>query len=126
MSGGGSIQEVTLKGRRFAVAADADSNRKIGGFEAELAANGDGSGRKILTRVMGKIDGLTLDVDDDRGDQEFLQDIADDPALVPVTITYVTGYTWQGDGTITGELSYSSKNGTCGVTIETAQKLTRQ
>lgn len=126
MSGGGSIQEITIRGRRFAVAADADSNRKLGGFEKELAANGDGSARPISTRVPWKLDGLMLDVDDDRGDHEFLQGVADSPQFDTVTITYVTGYTWQGSGTITGEINYSSKNGTCSVTLEGGGKVSKQ
>lgn len=114
----GSIQEVTIKSRRFSVAADADSNRKLGGFESELRMNGDGTAQKKMTRVGFKLDGLTLDVIDGRGDQEFLQGIADSPDMEPVTITYVSGATYQGVGTITGELAYSSQNGTCGVTLE--------
>ena len=126
MSGGGSIQEVTINRRRFAVAADADSNRKLGGFENEVSPNGDGSARKIMTRVAGQLDGLVLAVSDDSGDHEFLQDVCDNPAMVPITITYVTGYTWQGVGTITGELSYSSKNGTCGVTLQLQDRMSKQ
>ncbi len=40
---GGSIESVTLDGRTFAVAADAEAQRKLGGFENEVQANGDGT-----------------------------------------------------------------------------------
>ena len=33
---GGSIQEVILAGRTFAVAADAEAQRKLGGWENEV------------------------------------------------------------------------------------------
>lgn len=122
----GSIQEVSINNRLFSVAADADSNRKLGGFEVEVQANGDGTVRKKLTRVPFKIDGLQLSVLDVRGDQEFLQDVANQPGLVPVTITYVGGTTYQGVGTVTGELQYSSQNGTCTVTLEGQAELTLQ
>ena len=72
MAIGGSIEEITLSGRSFAVAADAEAQRKLGGFENEVLANGNGTARLIKTRVPLSIDGLTLEVDDDRGDQEYL------------------------------------------------------
>lgn len=73
---GGSIESVSLDGRNFAVAADAEAQRKLGGFENEVQANGDGNARLIKTRVPLSIDGLTIEVDDDRGDHEFLQDLS--------------------------------------------------
>jgi hypothetical protein len=77
-------------------------------------------------RVAFKLDGLQLDVNDTRGDQEFLQGICDSPDLVPVTITYVSGITYQGVGTVTGEVQYSSQNGTCTVTLEGQAQVTIQ
>ena len=67
---GGSIESVNLSGREFAVAADAEAQRKLGGFENEVQANGDGTARLIKTRVPLSLDGLTIEIDDDRGDQE--------------------------------------------------------
>lgn len=131
MSTGGSIQEVSLNGRNFAVAADADATRKIGGFEATLEPNGNGTARKILTRVAWMIGGLTLDCDQDRGDHEFLQDLADgkdadDAGYYPLTVTYASGTTWQGRGTITEALEYNSMNTTVAVGLGGPGKLTRQ
>lgn len=123
---GGSIESVTISGRRFSVASDADSNRKLGGHESEIQSNGDGSIRKIKTRVAWMIDGLTLSVDDFMGDHEFLQQISDRNTLVPVTITYASGLAYQGTGTITGELQYSSQNSTASVTLGGSGTLTKQ
>jgi len=44
---GGSIESITMDGREFAVAADAESQRKLGGFENEVQANGNGTARII-------------------------------------------------------------------------------
>lgn len=123
---GGSIESVTLNGRRFAVAADAESQRKLGGWENEVRANGDGGARMIKTRVPLMIDGLTLEVDDSRGDHEFLQSIADGNDFVPVAITYASGVTMQGTATITGEMQVSSQNATAAVTLSGPGVLTRQ
>ena len=54
MSVGGSIESVTLNGRSFAVAADADSNRFLGGFVNDVQANGNGSGRfQVVVGIIG-------------------------------------------------------------------------
>ena len=85
---GGSIESITLDGRGFAVAADAEAQRKLGGFENEVQANGDGTARLIKTRVPLSIDGLTVEIDDDRADQEFLQELSNRNDFFPVVISY--------------------------------------
>jgi len=122
----GSIQEVSIDGRPFAVAADAESQRKLGGWENEVMANGNGTARIIKTRVPMKIDGLTLETDDDRGDQEFLQAIADSPDFKQLSITYASGVVYQGTGTITGEMQTSSQSAATAVTLEGPGNLTKQ
>lgn len=123
---GGSIESVSVRGRLFAVAADADSNRKLGGFESEFQANGDGSARKIKTRVTWMLDGLTLEVDEDRDDQQFLQDRADEDGAVAITIKYASGAVYQGTGSVTDELQFSSQNTLCSVSLSGPGRLTKQ
>lgn len=123
---GGSIESVSISGRIFPVAADADSNRKLGGFEAEVQANGDGTARKILTRVPWQIDGLSLEIDDTRGDHDFLQGIINGKEFVPITVTYASAYTYMGTGTVAGELQASSQNATAAVTLSGPGELTLQ
>jgi len=123
---GGSIESVTLNGRTFSVAADADSNRKIGGYENESQANGDGSSRLIKTRVPPGLDGLVLSVDDDNGDQEFIQELADMKGFFPSTVTYASGSIWQGDLQIVGEHQYSSQNATASLSLGGTGKLSKQ
>lgn len=123
---GGSIVEVSIDSRIFSVASDADANRKLGGLEAELQANGNGTARKILTAVPWMFGPLVLDVDDDRNDQEFLQQRSNESGFVACTITLISGNTYQGDGTVSGELQYSSANGTAEVTLSGPGELTKQ
>lgn len=122
----GSIESVTLSGRPFAVAADAESQRKLGGWENEVAANGNSTARIIKTRVPLMLDGLTIEVDDSRGDHEFLQGLADRKDFFPIGITYASGVTYQGRAIITGELQVSSQNGTAAVSLSGPGTLTRQ
>ncbi len=123
---GGSIKEVTLFGRVFAVAADADASRSIGGYSNELQFNGDGSARKIMTMNGWKLTGLTLEIDDSRGDEEFLQEIADTPDFVPISITFASDVTYQGTGTITDDKEVSSQNATGSISLGGPGKLTKQ
>lgn len=123
---GGSIESVTLKGREFPATADADVTRKLGGYENELQPNGNGTARNIKTRVLPAFTGVTVECDDSRGDHEFLQDIADGEELVPVAVTYASGATYQGKGTIVGELGSSNQNATASFDIMGEGKFVRQ
>jgi len=123
---GGSIESCSIRGRLFAVAADAEANRKLGGFENEVQANGDGTARLVKTRIAWLIDGLTVVVDDVRADQEFLQEIADGNDFVPITITLASGTTYQGTGTVSGEIQFSTQNATAQIALSGPGKLTQQ
>lgn len=123
---GGSLESVTFDGREFPVAADAEVQRKIGGFENEVLSNGDGTGRLKKTRVPWGLDGLVVEIDDSRGDQEFLDGLAGRNDFFPIAVTYVSGAVWQGTAQIVGELQTSSQNATGTVSLMGPQKLTQQ
>ena len=123
---GGPIQEVSIRGRTFAVAADASASRKLGGYESEYQPNGDGSARKVQSRVSWMISGLSLAIDDNRGDQEFLQEISDSPGDIDVAVTFASSDVYQGRGSVTGELAFDSQNSTAAVELSGPGKLTKQ
>ena len=114
---GGSIESVSLDGRNFAVAADAEAQRKLGGFENEVMSNGDGTARLIKTRVPLSLDGLTIEVDDSRGDHEFIQELANRNDFYPITITYASGGVYNGTAQIVGETQVSSQNATAAISL---------
>ncbi len=123
---GGSIQEVHLDGRPFSVAADAEGQRKLGGWENSVMANGNGTARLGKTRVPFKLDGLTLETDDDNGDAEFLQELANRNGFWPLAVVLASGKTYQGTGQITGEVQTSTQNQTTAVTLEGPGDMTPQ
>lgn len=123
---GGSLESLTIRGRNFAVAADAEANRKLGGFENEVLANGDGTARMIKTRVPLSLDGVVIEIDDSRGDHEFLQDVANLNEFVTIALTYASGITWQGSATIVGEFQSSSQSATAPISLMGPGVLTRQ
>lgn len=122
----GSIESVTLDGTTFAVAADADVNRKLGGFENEVQLNGDGSARVVKTRMGWKLENVALSIDDSAGDAEVIQDLSNQKGTFAVTITYASGIVYQGDGQFTGDVQTSSQTQTNPLTIEGGGTLTQQ
>lgn len=126
MATSGSVESISLKGRIFPVAADADTQRKLGGYENEVLANGDGSARMKKTRVPLMISGIKVQIDDTRSDQEFLQDIQDGADFVPFSITYVSGFTYMGQAQIVGEVQYSSQDGIAELSLSGPGKATQQ
>ena len=99
---GGSVESISLDGRGFAVAADAEAQRKLGGFENEVLSNGDGTARLIKTRVPLAIDGLSIEIDDDRGDHEFIQELSNRTDFFPLEVTFASGAIYQARGQIVG------------------------
>ena len=123
---GGSIESITLDGREFAVAADAEAQRKLGGFENEWQMNGNGTGRLIKTRVAWSLDGVVIEVDDSRNDQEFIKELTDRNAEFPIAVTYASGITYQGTGQVVGENAASSQSATQAVSLMGPGILTQQ
>jgi hypothetical protein len=123
---GGSVQNVNIAGRDFAPVGDGEAQIKLGGFEAETQPNGNGTARKILTRIAWGVTGLALEFDSGIQDQEFLQAIAESDVDEPFTITLRSGVTYQGIGTVSGELQGSSQSASGTVEFSGPGKLTQQ
>lgn len=122
---GGSIESITLNGRNFSVAADSDVSRKLGGWENEVEANGDGTIRIVKTRVASNLGGITLSIDDTRADDEYLHKLKALKDAFPVAITLASGVVYQGDMVIIGEVSTSTQNSTAEIELS-GTELTRQ
>lgn len=128
MTTGGSLQEVSIAGRIFSVAADSETSRKLGGFETEVQMNGDASSRNVQTRVAWTTGALTLSCDETRADQDFLQDCADGvgadkDGYFTVTVTDAANFTRRGRGRPTGEITFNSMNSTVSLTLSGPGKL---
>lgn len=128
---GGSARNVSIKGRPFTIAADADVERDLGGMTNEVQSNGDGTVRVIKTRKPWALNGLSVSIDDNRDDQKFLQDCADgkdagDDGLYDCTVTFVDGNTYQGRGIPVGDMKKSGKNATIDLGLSGSDGLTKQ
>jgi len=104
------MRQVLIKDRAFAVAADSDGNRDLGGMSADVQMNGDGSSRNILTRKGWEVDGLALAINDAQGDQEFLQAVIDAGKDVPIAFVHASNVTYSGTGIPKGDFKMSTMN----------------
>lgn len=116
---GGSIKEVAVDGRVFGIAADTDAERSLGGYENEVEPNGDGmTGRLLQTVTAPEVGGLSLVIDDDQQDLEFLQARANAHEFFDFSYTEVTGITYRGTAQIVGGVKRSSAKATSSVAFK--------
>jgi hypothetical protein len=128
---GGSIRNISIAGRSFTIASDADGERDLGGMSNEVQSNGDGTVRVIKTRKPWMFGGLSVSIDDARDDHTFLQGVADgkdagEDGLYDCTFTLVNGVTFQGRGIVADDLKFSTQNATCDITLSGSDALTKQ
>lgn len=123
---GGSIAEVAIDGRNFAVAADADVALTLGGKKVTVNPNGNGTARYTAEVTAWGLKGIDLAIDNDQDDLGFLQRNADAMTPVNCTITLVDGTVYQGKGIVADEHDYSTAKATAGLTLMGEGQLTKQ
>jgi len=123
---GGSIQSISIGGRLFAVTADTDATRELGGFNNAVNSNGNGTARQEKTRVPWSVKGVVVEIDNTRADQEFLQGVQNSNDDVPCTLSFVDGTTYQGTGTIIDAVEYNNMSTTATVNLAGGGEMTKQ
>lgn len=123
---GGSAESITIGGRELPLTADADINRKLGGMENSIEANGNGTSRIIKTRVSPSLTGIVVECDDAQGDHEFMQAVADSNDFETVAITYADGSIYEGEAQVSGELVHSNQAATLAFDMMGTGTFTRQ
>lgn len=128
----GTVRSVEIRGRSFDIAADADGSRDLGGSTVELVPTARSAIKKAVSKPW-KIEGLSLVINDLRGDQEFLARIAegsepgaDVDGYYPISFTFASGITYGGRGTVIGDVAKSTANGTASVNFGGPGRLERQ
>jgi hypothetical protein len=117
MEGGGPIESITIKGRRFACDGEDSAKIQLGGFNNELKPNGDGTPRQIKSRKLATISDLNPKIDPANGDLEYLQEIQNGFEMADTAITLVDGTVYSGAMQITDEVEYDAKEGTAGLSM---------
>lgn len=108
----GPLESVNVDGRRFTLDGEVDGAKALSGFMNEVKPNGDGSFRTVKSRKTGRYNSLPLVIDNDRGDEEFLQERMDSFNFFTVSFSEVDGKVWSGSMQIVEDPETSSKEGT--------------
>ena len=118
MSINGAMRSLTIGGRGFRVAHDGTGNKDLGGRNNEVQMNGDGSFRTVQTVMPGSLNDIQIELDDSRGDHEYIQGLSDAGLPVPVVATYASNESYTGDLVITGEIKHDKTNGLITVSFQ--------
>ena len=113
MAAGGPLESVTIDNRRFPVDGEINAMLSLSGFTNEAKPNGDGkSFRVVKTPKTAKLKAVTVVMDNERGDMEFIQYVINLFEPVPFFATEVDGTVWEGNIIITGDPEKSTKEAT--------------
>ena len=124
---GGPIVRVNISGRDFPATGDSNGQRSLGGYNVEKQPNGDKSARTIMTPTVWYQNAVTIEIDDTRGDQEFIQNIVNDGVDVPISVTYTPGnVTYQGIGLPTGAIEFSNESASMQCNLSGPGEFTKQ
>ena len=126
MATGGSIESISVDSRGFAVAADCDVKLQLGGYKKTAHRNGNGTTRYTGEQVPWSLTDIDVAVELDNDDLAFLQRTANNFNTVPCTITLVDGATYQGEGTVTGDVEFSTAKATAKLSLTGTGELTVQ
>lgn len=113
----GAWESIVINGRRFTCKSDDDVKFNLGGVKNEAIVQGDGTFTNKQERVLGKISGININIDHDRGDAQFLQETQKIGA-VAVTGTMVDGRVLSGNMLVTSEGEISSAENNTELTLE--------
>jgi len=125
MEVGGSVQEISIAARNFAVASDADVKLNLGAMKPTAHRNGNGSTRYTYERQSWSLSELEVSIDASGDQLQFLQDIANSLEPVDCTITLADDTIYQGVGR--PDLGdYSTAKATISLALVGSGQLTRQ
>lgn len=122
----GPIVKFTVDGREFAVKSDSNSMRSIGGKSNTVDPLGNGSAILVQNDILWEISDVELEIDDLRGDHEFLQDRSNSSRFYAFTAKYSSGVVYQGTGHIIGEMKYDNLKSTMTIGASGPGRLTQQ
>lgn len=123
---GGPIESVSINGRNFSVAEDAELTVVYGGDQNEIMMNGDDSARLGKSKIPWKVSGIKLQINPDNNDHEFIQDIINGTDFVDYEHTEVDGNVYYASGQIVEEVGKSTKDATAELTFSGPGRLTKQ
>ena len=106
-----SVMHTSVGTREFSVQSDQDINLQIGGYINEIQINGNGTGHDKMKRVPWMLEGLSVEVNQDKKDQEFLQDLSNSPVPGTWTWEHINGSIYTMLGKPQGDMKFNSNSG---------------
>ena len=113
----GALESIVIDGRRFTCDSEDQPKFVLPGFENEVLPNADGTVRQKKKRVAGKITDVNIVMDDSRGDQQFIQDAANNLDFVSISATKVDGTLVSGNMQITDEKQLDGGKNTMSISL---------
>lgn len=113
----GDIRQFIINGREFDPAPGSSWTLKPGGLENESAITGNGQLHTTQKRVAAGFSDCSVSADPEREDLEFLTDLKDAGAPVPVTVTLVNGDTYSGSLVIDGAVELPTAEGVVKISL---------
>lgn len=113
----GAFESIVLKGLRFTCDAEDEPEITLPGFTNEVKPNSDGTNRVTKKRHSGKVSGLKIQIDLDRGDLEAIQGFKDSLEMLSLSGTLTNGKIVSGEVQITEDGAYNASDGTMEITL---------
>lgn len=107
----GDIRQFVIDGREFDPAPGTSWTLKPGGLENESAITGNGQLHTTQKRVVAGFSDVSVSVDPEREDLQFLTDLKNAGRAVPVTVTLVGGDTYAGSLVVDGAVELPTGEG---------------
>lgn len=124
---GGPVKQLSVDGRIYTTAGDADSPRDLGGNTNTHVPHGDGKTGHYNQVPRGwKVENVVIACNPNRSDQKALQDVADSGEEVPIVFTYMGNITYSGMGNIEGEIKWSNNTTMATCTFAGSGRLRKQ
>lgn len=103
MAVGGPIKYANLGGRHFRVGGDNEVKLSLGGWTNEVSPCGDGGGIIVKSPKPGQANSIPLVIDDDRGDEAFIQELMNSHDWIKASFTDINDHVYSGDVAIVGD-----------------------
>lgn len=127
MANGGSPRVLSYAGRIFPFMGDAEPKRKLGGYENEINPTGDGQNAVSVGSIVSpQVTGCKIMIDDERGDQVFLQEKANGGKFEDFSYDRKDGSTWGCKMQIDGAIEFDDKTSTAEISFKGVGTLERQ
>lgn len=126
MAVGGPIKSVNLEGRAFNVEGENEVELFSGGWTNEVTPNGNGTGRIIKSPKTGEANKLSIIIEDDRNDEDFIKELRNRHGWIKASFTDINDNVYSGDVQIVGDSVTNKKTMVMEIDLKARDVFTKQ